>query len=250
MRLFPRWAEILGIEATIDGRDIPLGADVGDYRTVVEEIAGDATIAGALVTSHKVGVYHHAADVFDELDRYALLCKEISCVSKREGRLVGHAKDPLTAGMAMEHMLGSDPWEGNEASVLCLGAGGAGTAITVRLVSEARPPARMVVVDKDPTRIATLREICEQLRAEAVELLTIRGPREADALLADLPPGSFVVNATGMGKDVPGSPITDAAEFPRGAIVWDLNYRGDVVFLHQARAQAEERTLRVHDGWR
>ena len=36
---------------------------------------------------------------------------------------------------------------------------------------------------------------------------------------------------------------------PREAVVWELNYRGELDFLHQARAQAEERSLQVHDGW-
>jgi shikimate 5-dehydrogenase len=59
-----------------------------------------------------------------------------------------------------------------------------------------------------------------------------------------------VINATGMGKDTPGSPITDAAEFPEGGLVWELNYRGDLQFLQQALQQRERRRLQVHDGWR
>lgn len=250
MHLFPRWAQILGIEATIEGRDIPLGADAGAYRATVEEMARDSTVAGALVTSHKVDVYRHASDLFVELDDFALLCKEISCVSKRDDRLVGHAKDPVTAGKAMEFILGPDPWKDNNAHVLCLGAGGAGTAITVQLLSEIHPPTRVVVTDKDPTRIARLRGICQRLGAARAKPLATRNPEDVDSLLTDLPPGSLVVNATGIGKDVPGSPLSDAAEFPHEAAIWDLNYRGDLTFLRQARARAEERNLRVHDGWR
>jgi len=70
-----------------------------------------------------------------------------------------------------------------------------------------------------------------------------------DALLAALPEGSLVINATGMGKDRPGSPITDAGRFPQHAIAWELNYRGELGFLRQARVQAQERYVRVHDGW-
>jgi hypothetical protein len=29
----------------------------------------------------------------------------------------------------------------------------------------------------------------------------------------------------------------------------DLNYRGDLIFLEQARRQQEERSVRVEDGW-
>jgi shikimate dehydrogenase len=49
---------------------------------------------------------------------------------------------------------------------------------------------------------------------------------------------------------VPGSPLSGRARFPVGAVVWDLNYRGDLEFLRQARAQAGERGLELHDGWR
>jgi shikimate 5-dehydrogenase len=58
-----------------------------------------------------------------------------------------------------------------------------------------------------------------------------------------------VVNATGMGKDLPGSPLTAAAVFPQDGVAWDLNYRGALDFLRQARAQAARRNLTVADGW-
>jgi shikimate 5-dehydrogenase len=70
-----------------------------------------------------------------------------------------------------------------------------------------------------------------------------------DRVLHNMPAGSLVVNATGLGKDRPGSPITDRARFPRNALAWDFNYRGDLRFLAQARAQQQERDLIVEDGW-
>jgi shikimate 5-dehydrogenase len=53
-----------------------------------------------------------------------------------------------------------------------------------------------------------------------------------------------------MGKDRPGSPITDDAVFPERGIAWELNYRGALDFLHQARRQERGRRLSIHDGWR
>ena len=70
-------------------------------------------------------------------------------------------------------------------------------------------------------------------------------PADNDRALAGMAPGSLVVNATGLGKDAPGSPLTDAAAFPEGAIAWELNYRGSLDFLHQAEQQVP-----VVDGWR
>ena len=51
-------------------------------------------------------------------------------------------------------------------------------------------------------------------------------------------------------QDAPGSPLTNAAVFPEGGYAWDFNYRGDLVFLSQARAQERARGLHVEDGWR
>lgn len=251
MRLFPRWSEILGIEAEIRGRDLPIGAESGAYREVVGEIRSSAEVEGALVTTHKVDVYRHAGDLFDELDEYARICREVSCISKRDGALVGHAKDPITAGLALEHMLASDYWAGREAHVLCLGGGGAGTAITVYLLGLPEPPLRIVVTDRNRGRIELLEAVHAKLgkRTELAYRVVSR-PAESDELVAELPPGSLVVNATGMGKDVPGSPLAGHVLFPENGIVWDLNYRGELEFLRQARAQAAERRLTLHDGWR
>ena len=82
-----------------------------------------------------------------------------------------------------------------------------------------------------------------------VEYICNQDPAVNDALMAGLPEGSLVINATGMGKDTPGSPITDAGLFPRHGIAWEFNYRGELDFLHQALAPARARELRVEDGW-
>jgi shikimate dehydrogenase len=75
-------------------------------------------------------------------------------------------------------------------------------------------------------------------------------PQANDELLRQVPPGSLVVNGTGMGKDSPGSPVTDNATFPEGALVWELNYRGELDFLQQAERQRLTRGLVLEDGWR
>jgi len=98
MKLFPRWSAALALDAEIEGRDLPIGGPAKLYRSVVEEIRDDDRIRGALVTTHKVDVYHHAADLFDYLDDNARLCREVSSISKLGRKLIGHAKDPITAG--------------------------------------------------------------------------------------------------------------------------------------------------------
>src|SRR5690606_25855890 len=70
-----------------------------------------------------------------------------------------------------------------------------------------------------------------------------------DAVMQKLKPGSLIVNATGLGKDAPGSPLTDKAPFVQDGLVWDFNYRGELVFLEQARAQQATKNLLIEDGW-
>ena len=38
--------------------------------------------------------------------------------------------------------------------------------------------------------------------------------------------------------------------FPENGIVWDLNYRGPLQLIRQAREQCARRHLHIHDGWR
>ena len=61
--------------------------------------------------------------------------------------------------------------------------------------------------------------------------------------------GSLIINATGLGKDRPGSPLTDSAQFPEDAIVWEINYRGELTFKVQAEAQQKAKKLNIQDGW-
>jgi shikimate 5-dehydrogenase len=131
-----------------------------------------------------------------------------------------------------------------------LGAGGSAIAITIDLLKRTGPP-RITVVNRSPARLKAMRAIHARLNpATEIDYIENVDPQVNDQLVRDLPPGSLVINATGMGKDTPGSPITDAAEFPETGLVWELNYRGDLQFLHQALSQRESRRLQVHDGWR
>ena len=136
---------------------------------------------------------------------------------------------------------------------MLLGAGGAGTALTWCLVREERGaerPNRLVVTDRDGDRLQHLAEIAARVGADVpLELVQVASTDQTDAVLATQPAGSLVVNATGLGKDLPGSPIGEDALLPQDAIAWDLNYRGDLGFLDTALRQSGERSIRVEDGW-
>jgi shikimate dehydrogenase len=249
MKVFPLWADILGLDAELVGLDIPLGAPADAYRRAVAEIRDDPSCAGALVTTHKIAVFEAARDMFDALDEFAAGVGEISSIAVRDGRVRGAAKDPVTAGLALEEVLADDHFASG-AEALCLGAGGAGTAIGWYLGQRKDPPARMTFVDVESNRLRHLREVVSA-HAPHVEVRTLTaGEADVAAELAALPPSSLVVNATGLGKDRPGSPLPPTAGFPERAVVWELNYRGSLEFLAQAREQEARRDLTVVDGWR
>ncbi|WP_028938445.1 shikimate dehydrogenase family protein [Pseudonocardia spinosispora] len=239
--VFPKWARQLGLDgAELVGVDLPLHAPAEDYRRVVEFIAGDPLSAGALVTTHKIDLFHACRDLFTEIDPLAKLTGEVSCLSKRDGWLIAHAKDPISAGLALDAFLPAGHWSESGAEAFLMGAGGASIAISWYLAQGADGPTRIVVSDRKPERLAELRAVHTEL-GTTIPLETVT---DNDAALAGLTPGSLVVNATGLGKDGPGSPLTDP-RFPDAAIAWDLNYRGDLVFLDQARAEG----VTAHDGW-
>jgi len=253
MRVFPRWAEELGIGAEIVGVDFALHDRPERYRRIVEHIKTDPLSMGALVTTHKLDLLSATSDLFDTLGPYAARLGEISCISKRGEKLVGKAMDPITSGLALDALVPETHWRSG-AEVLVMGAGGSSLALTVDLLERARAgrphPERIVVSNRSPGRLDEMRQVHVDIKADTVvEYVLAPDAAENDQLCAGMPPGTLIVNATGLGKDRPGSPLSDRAVFPKRARVWDFNYRGDLRFLEQARLQMEDRELIVEDGW-
>jgi shikimate 5-dehydrogenase len=253
MKVFPEWSDVLGLGAEIAGYDVMLHAPPEDYRAIVRHIKDDPLSMGALVTTHKIDLLEACRDLFDDLDPYAELCGEISCISKRDGKLIGHAKDPISSGLAWEHFVEPGYWGRTGGQALCLGAGGSAVAISVYvagLPDAANRPKKFIAVNRSQPRLDSLRAVHARLNTDIeFEYVCNEDPVENDQLMAALPAGSMVINATGMGKDRPGSPVTDDGLFPEQGWAWELNYRGELDFMHQALRQTESRGVRVEDGW-
>jgi shikimate 5-dehydrogenase len=213
----------------------------------------DPLSLGALVTSHKISLAEAARDMFDEVDPYAQITGEISCIAKRDGRLLGFAKDPITGGASLDAVLGDNYFARAGDDVLCFGAGGSGVAISLHLINKENPgdrPKRMVIVNRSQERLDKLQAMVADLVTDIkFEYIRNNNPKRNDEIMGKLPEGSVVINATGLGKDMPGSPITDAGLFPRNGIAWEINYRGELDFWHQAMTQRERRNVFVEDGW-
>ena len=253
MRVFPAWARFLGLDAAIVGIDFPLHAEPERYREAVRFIKQDPLSRGALVTTHKIDLFEACHDLFDRIDPHAQSMQETSCISKSGAALVAHAKDPISAGLTLDGFLPPDHFARTGADLFVIGAGGSATAITWHLMRKSRgrdAPRRILVSDRSAERLAAIRNFHRRVETDAaVEYVDAAPPGVNDAVLARLSSGSLVVNATGLGKDAPGSPLSDAARFPENGIVWELNYRGDLIFLDQARTQLTARHLQIENGW-
>jgi shikimate 5-dehydrogenase len=254
MRVFPLWAKVLGLPTDrLIGHDMVPDSDQASYVELVNQIKHDPEHLGALVTTHKMNLYRAASHLFDDMDPFAAACHEISSISKRDRRLIGRAKDPVTVAMALEDFLDADYFHATGAEVLILGAGGSGTALSWALAERTEDmPSRVTVSARSHHKLDELRWVHQQRGTPEglIHYALIGSPEESDALVAALPPHSLVVNSTGLGKDRPGSPLTDAVVFPHNGVAWEFNYRGSLKFLHQAVSQGTERGLVVVDGWR
>jgi shikimate 5-dehydrogenase len=254
MKVFPLWVRELGRpEVVIEGIDLKIHDERQNYRQAVAQIKYDPFSLGGLVTTHKIDLLDAARDMFEYLDPYAKICGEISSISKLEGRLEGHAKDPITSGLSLDAIIGKSYFSRTGGEILCFGAGGSAVALLLHLINKKDPgdrPRRFILVNRSQGRLDSARRMVSSQKTKIqTEYFCNNNAENNDAYMAALPPGSIVINATGMGKDTPGSPITDQGIFPRRGIAWDFNYRGELVFLRQARAQASARDLRVEDGW-
>lgn len=253
-KVFPLWMDVLGHpEVKLEGIDHAIHDEPENYRKTVAQIKYDENSLGGLVTTHKIDLFTAAEDMFDYFDPYAQITRELSSISKRGDQLRGHAKDPITAGLSLDAIIDKNYFGDTGGDILCLGAGGSAVATLLHLINKedaADRPKRFVAVNRSQGRLDHMREMVEKYDTDIeVEYIQNQDPKRNDEIMATMSDHSIVINATGMGKDTPGSPVTDDGVFPQNGIAWEFNYRGELDFMHQALRQTESRNLRVEDGW-
>jgi len=251
MKVFPKWADALGLDAEIKGIDLPLHAPAEEYRKVVDFIKNDPLSKGALVTTHKIDLFEACKDMFDFIDPYAQALGEVSCLSKLENCFRAHAKDPISSGLALEHFVPKNFWKDHGGEVLLLGAGGSSLAMSLYFSQERHGdniPKKITIGNRSTPRLESAKRHLADVRVN-MEYKHGPQPRNNDEFISGLPPYSLIVNATGLGKDAPGSPTTDAVLYPQNSLVWEINYRGDLIFMDQALAQKDAKNLTIEDGW-
>jgi shikimate 5-dehydrogenase len=254
MRVFPRWAVHLGLGDTpIVGIDCKIHDSPNTYRKIVEFIKYDDLSLGALITSHKIDLFEAAKDLFDEIDPYSKILGELSCISKNGGKLWAHAKDPISSGLSYESFIPKNHWQKTKGEICILGAGGASLALTTYLIetlNRVQCPSAIHITNRTIQRLGKMEKIHEKINHKInFEYHHCPKPEDNDKIVNSLKASSLVINGTGAGKDYPGSPLTSRVQFPNNGYVWDYNFRGDLVFLKQARLQQEKKNLHVEDGW-
>jgi shikimate 5-dehydrogenase len=236
-RAMPAWQPLLPVPCGVRGVDIARGSPASAFTALLDRLSGDDSAAGAVVTSHKVSLYQAGLLRFDWLDPLALACEEVNAIRRTPAGLLGWARDPVSVGRVVDRI-----WPSASGQVICLGAGGTARALA-RYLGIARPRVRLDCADTDAAAVQRLTGLA------GWPVTGYAGGGPWDHLVGTAPAGSLIVNATGLGKDRPGSPVTSEVLFPQRATVWDLNYRGELDFLRQAQRQAAGSGLRVHDGW-
>jgi shikimate 5-dehydrogenase len=254
MKVFPLWMQVLGREDVVmEGIDCLIHDTDEAYRKAVAQIKYDPLSLGALVTTHKIDLLNAARDMFEYLDPYAEITGEVSSISKLEGRLEGHAKDPITSGASLDAIIEEGYFARTGGHVRSFGAGGSAIATLLHLINKKDKgdrPERFTFVNRSQGRLDHAKEMVGSLETDIqIEYIQNSDPAVNDGIMEKFPPHSIIINATGMGKDTPGSPITWEGKFPLNSIAWEFNYRGELDFMHQALAQVESRKVVVEDGW-
>lgn len=94
--------------------------------------------------------------------------------------------------------------------MLCFGAGGSGKAISLHFINKLEKgdhPEKIIVTNHSLGRLEKLEAMAGELETDIqIEYVQNADPKVNDSLMKTLPPGSLVINATGICKDTPGLP--------------------------------------------
>jgi shikimate 5-dehydrogenase len=257
-RAFGSWAPHFGLEAQLRGVDLPESTDRRTSRRLVTALRDNRAVHGAVVTSHKLRLYRACSDLFDTAEPFVELTHEVSALDTRDG-VHAYARDVQSLDLTLHGASAASVAAGRP--LVCLGAGGAATALLLatrldvpRTLADGRiatlaphDVVPLTVIDRRPEPLAELLAAADRsgLGRAALDVALATTPRGGAQVLQRAAANSLIINATGLGKTGPGSPLPGPDAFPPGSAAWDFNYRGPLTFLAQARAAG----VPWMDGW-
>ena len=277
---FPGWSQLFCPGAVMRGVDLPDDASPAEFRDLVAAMTANPRVLGAVVTSHKLRLFNACSDLVDDAEPLVALTREINSLNTRDG-VRAFARDPQSLDIILDGIgapagrgggphgrgggprgRGGGPPGPAPRPMLCIGAGGSAIAVMLAMrldiagtlavrqpVLRTGPAARgpLTIVGRDQASLDNVRAVQDRcgIPGAGVAFRLAPGAGAAAGCLQSAPPGTVVINATGLGKTAPGSPLPDLAVFPPDAVAWDFNYRGPLTFLDQARQAG----VATEDGW-
>lgn len=125
-RAFPSWAPHFGLEAQLRGVDLPETTDRRTWRRLITALRDNPAVHGAVVTSHKLRLYRACSDLFDTAEPLVELTHEVSALDTRDG-VHAYARDVQSLDLTLHGGSAGSVAAGRP--LVCLGAGGAATAL-------------------------------------------------------------------------------------------------------------------------
>lgn len=245
---FPRWMDVLDCDVTLETFDLPLGAGKESYVEFCKGLRSSHCV-GALVTSHKTEIFEQCFEFFLRISSKASRLREISAIrrSDLDGELYGHNTDVEGALRSLVFLTNKNPsWLGGDRNIVILGAGGACVSLLRCAQEHVIEFGSIFVTEKNERRVCEVNEIFDEVGLLARVVRT----DVADDVIAKSGQAPLVINATGVGKDLPGKLVNDISCFPVRSTFWDLNYRGERELFHELKRLSDRKEFIVEDGWK
>jgi shikimate dehydrogenase len=241
---FPAWMAVLKEECELVCVNMPPNMADREYVALIHELRSRPGCVGMQVTNHKVALFQAARQEFDGFSGDCTVLEEAGGIVITDNRLIGISPDSA----AFRREFGNHRELASSVEVVLLGGGGAARAVV--LVASTLPGVQKIsVTEVNPRRRLDFSRWVSNLGPDLQVHIDVLPADANDELVSCAGNGALIVNASGMGKDVEGSPVSSSVEFPQESTVWDLNYRGQLDFLVHARQQAEAKRLRIIDGF-
>ncbi|WP_189765881.1 hypothetical protein [Streptomyces xanthochromogenes] len=195
----------------------------------------------------------HKTELGRDLTGYATVTKDVRRLREAgtlrvdTDGLHASAHDVAAGGDIVQELLADSRWETGARHAVVLGAGGAGLALAC-VLTEASGVRQVILTEQSSARRREVRHILEAAGLDGGRV-ALAPATQNDSLVAEAPPGTLLVNATGLGKDTPGSPLADTTPLPARSLFWELNYRGQRPLLARAQATTGSTGGRAVDGW-
>ncbi len=179
MKVFPLWMKVLGREDVVmEGMDCKIHDEPGSYRKAVAQIKYDPYRSARWSPPTRSTCSPPRGICSTTWIRTPMITDEISSISKLEGRLEGHAKDPITSGASLDAIIEKDYFGRTGGDVLCFGAGGSAIATLLHLINKKDKgdrPKRFTFVNRSQGRLDHAREMVSSLKTD-IEIEYIQNP--------------------------------------------------------------------------